>query len=515
MRHTIESSISLSSADLDSACDSAGSQDLDELSLSAILPNARFFSCQDISFRSIADIPQQCSPTDLVVYRIGEGSPEELIADAMARGAAGILTEQLLPSPLPQCIVGDVDLAVSQIHAEILGHPDRRLLTVGVIGPAGKTTTTLLVASLLRSAGIRTAYQTDLGDSDGVVQQTSRQPLPSGTPLLRWLSEAVDSQCSAALIEMSDSDVRYGRYDAIQFDLLILTGSERSDDYGPSSTQCALDRLSPTGVVVAPADDQSTMRVVRDSGVGMVTYGVQNAADMTAKVIEQSDGMTTLMMTYHDTTAIMETPLCGSAMAANHAAAAMVGVLVDSTLPGIVESLSKLRSVPGRGQQLASMEHANVIIDAAGSPARCAAALRTARSMKGGGRLWCVFAVDGVDDPQQLAHCGSLMERFATHSIICSVDQKKSFLKASHAVLDGVQKCAAMRLVADQRRAIGWAVGEAKPTDTILILGGFGGPSAHDQRSNLQGVIQCVESARTNADQPADSSALPSLSLLK
>ncbi len=517
MGHAIESSNSLSSSQLDSALESTHRQGADTFSLSAILPEARYFSGDNIQFRSIAQSPEQANAGDLVVYRIGTESPERLIADAMARGAAGILTEQLLPSPLPQCIVGDVDLAVSKITAEILQHPDRNLLSVGVIGPAGKTTTTLLVASLLRSAGVRTAYQTDLGDCDGVVQATSHEPPRTGTPLLHWLSEAADSQCLTALMELSDDDVRWGRYDAIEFDLLIITGSEPADDdFGPSSLQCALERLSSKGVVIAPADDAKTMRVVRDSGVRMMTYGVRNAADVTAKIIDQSGGMTTLMVTHHDTTAIMETPLCGAAMAANHAAATMVGLLLEMKLPRIVESISKLRSVPGRGQRLQSLEHADVIVDAAGSPERCATALRTARSMKGGGRLWCVLAVDGADDPQRLAQYGGLIERFATDGIISSAQEgQTSFLKASHAVLDGVEHCAAMRLVANHERAIRWAVSEAKPADTILVLGGIDGQSAHQRRSRLEAVLKWVESAREAVKQPAAEPNKPSLSVFK
>ncbi len=111
-----------------------------------------------------------------------------------------------MPCPLPQCIVGDVDLAMAQITAALASHPDRKLLTVGVVGPAGKTTTTLLVAALLRAPGIRAAYQTDLGSCDG--SRASHKPTaaaaPTGTSLVEWMSEANDSQCLAAVIELSD-----------------------------------------------------------------------------------------------------------------------------------------------------------------------------------------------------------------------------------------------------------------------------------------------------------------------
>ncbi|MCG8648922.1 MAG: hypothetical protein MI861_03770, partial [Pirellulales bacterium] len=290
-------------------------------SLRSILRTARFFAGDDIEFDSIADSAAEACEGSLVVYRIGDDCPSRLVADAVARGAAGILTEQVLPCHLPQCVVGDLDLARAEIAAHQLDRPDRKLLTIGVIGSAGKTCTSLLIASLFRQTGIRTAYQTDLGESDGLVQTTPDHTVPSGASLIHWLGDANDSDCKVAVVELSDHQARHGRYDALEFDLLVVSGSaDGQRDFGESGLQCVLQRLRPQGVVIAPADDPKSIRTIRDSGVRMVSYGIRKPADVTAKIIEQSGGMTTLLVNHDDTTVVMETPLCGAAMAANHAA---------------------------------------------------------------------------------------------------------------------------------------------------------------------------------------------------
>ncbi|MFK8114071.1 MAG: Mur ligase family protein, partial [Rubripirellula sp.] len=444
----------------------------DSISLRRVLPSARFFAGDDVVFSAIATTPESANEGDLIVYRIGEADPAKLVATALARGAVGILTEQVLPCPLPQCIVGDIEPAMAAITAEQLEHPDRKLLTVGVIGSAGKTTTSLLVSSLLRSMGMRTAYQTDLGESDGVLQSTSSDSLPSGTALVELLGESCDGQCQASIIELRDDDARHGCYDAIEFDVLIVTGSaSAADDFGPSGLQCALDRLSSKGVVVAPVDDAKAMQVLEDNHAKVVTYGVRKPADLSVKIIEQSGGMTTLLVSYHDITAVMETTLCGAGMAGNHAAAILTGLLLDQPLQDVIEKVSQLHSVPGRGQRLSDLEHATVVIDAGGSPDRAATALRTHRSMKAAGRLWCVLAIDGKEAPEVLAQYGNHLERFADHPVIASQrDAKTSFLAGTHGILDGVEKCAAFRLVADRARAIDWAITEAAPNDTVLII---------------------------------------------
>lgn len=484
-------------------------------SLRNILPASRFLSTDDLIFHSLAETSAAADRGQLVVYRIGEDCPSRLVADAMARGAAGILTEQVLPCPLPQCIVGDIDLAMAHIASHLRGRPDRGLLNVAVIGSSGKTTTTLLIASLLRSSGIRTAYCSDLGDSDGIVQSTPDQAVPSGSDLVDWLGDAVDSQCKASVIEISEEKARHGHYDSIEFDIVVVTGvTTGRGDFGPSGLQCVLERLTRDGVVIAPVDDSRAMQAIRETGSRVVTYGVRKAADLTAKIIDQSSGVTTLLVSHRETSAVMETTLCGADMAANHAAAALVGLLIAQPLQEVVDKLGQLRSIPGRGQRLTSHGHATVVLEVGGSPERIASALRTHRSMKGGGRLWCLLAIDHETPDAVLARYGSNLERFANCAIVTSTPSSKPhFLAASHHVLDGVERCASFRLVADRGRALEWVMGEASSQDTIVVFTNESKQTAHGQRTDLEQLARSVEEHRASRHNPPESPSAPHLSI--
>jgi len=477
-------------------CSGSEAADLSaKYSLRALVPSGRFPTEQDIRFHSIAESADASSPNTLAVYRIGHDCPSRVVAQATARGAAGILTEQVLPSPIPQCIVGDIELALASITAEITDRPDRKLLNIAVIGSAGKTTSTLLIASLLRASGIRTAYWNDLGDCDGIVQSTPKTHVPTGSILVNWLNDAVDNQCTASVVEISEDAARHGRYDAIEFDMIIVTGSAtRSDDFGPLGIQCVLERLTPTGVVIAPADDPRALRAIREAGVRMVTYGVRKAADVTAKIIEQGDGLTTLIVSHRDMSAVMETPLCGAAMAANHAAATLVGLLLDQSLPDVVERLGQLSVVPGRGQRLIEFQQPTVVLETGGTVDRLTQALRTHRSMKGRGKLWCMFAISDHLKASDLADAGEKMERFADRIVLTATPSSKpTFLSRSHEVLDGVEKCIAFRLVADRERAMNWVLQEADSLDTVVVFTNETDQTAHQQRSDLRKLRRCVE----------------------
>lgn len=474
------------------------STDGQSFQLSEILPQARICGADELSFSGVCDRAQQCQPGQLVIYQIGRDDPSEVIAQAMARGAAGILTEQLLPCPLPQCVVGNVDSAIASIRRELLDRPDRKLLTVGVLGAAGKTSTALLVASLLKSNGARVSYQTDLGRCDGVLNETPEQPITTGAHWIDWIADCVDSGSQASVMELHDDQLRQGVFDEIEFDVLIVTGAANLvDDFGPCGLQCALERLAPRGVVIAPSDDKKTMRPILDSGSRVVTYSTGAPADLTATLIEQSCAMTTLLLTSSDLSTMMETPLCGTAMAANIAATAMLGVLLDQPLYEVAESISKFRQFPGRGQRLSDYENASVVIDAGGAPDRVALSLKSEYRMRAGGKLWCVLAMSESDTDDDLALFGQTLERYADHAIVtCTPPMKRNFLRRSHTVLDGVQECAAMRLVADWKRAVCWAVAEASPRDTILVIGGFGGRNPKSQREQIETIERWVSNER-------------------
>ncbi len=476
-------------------------------SLAAQLDGGRFFACDDIAYSAIAASIETASPGELVVYRVGVSSPTQFIADALAVGVAGILTEQLLPCPLAQCIVGDMDLALAEIASVTHDRPDRKVLTIAVTGSAGKTTTSLMIASILRQAKVRAAYQTDLGDCDGIVQSTSDAPLLTASPLIDWLAEAVDSECGAAIIELDEASLTYGHYDSIEFDVLVVTGAAQSaEHFGPSSLQCAIDRIASDGVIVANADDPRVERVARESGARMVTYGTIRSADVSAKIIEQSGGMSTILVATDDLTAAMETSLCGGAMASCHAAATTLGLLIGQSLTDVLNTLGTVRQLPGRMQSITSFGQPAVYLDVAGSPKRLASALRATRAMQQG-KLWCVLSMTGSESSAELAEYGRIAERFSGQVVLtCHTAAKPHFLELAHAVLDGVKKCAAIRWVADWNQAIRWTIGQAKSNDTVLVVGGVRRGSPMQHRREIATIETWIESAIESrvAAEPAE-----------
>ncbi|KLU06241.1 biogenesis of cell wall (cell envelope) [Rhodopirellula islandica] len=526
---------------------STSRRDASTTRLSGLLKKVRFFSGSDIEFTSIAQSAETCEPGQLVVYRLGDDCPVELISQALARGAAGILTEQILPAPVPQAIVADTDRALAEIRSKQTDRPDQKLITIGIVGSAGKTVTAFLTASVLRDIPCRVAYQTDLGSSDSVVTEAGPAKATNGASLIDALSDAVDAGAAVSITEMDSTQLRLGAYDQIELDIVVVTGRDAgSNDFGPSPIECAFELVTQGGVLIVPESNQHILSAAhataQTQNIELVTYGVDNAADVSIRTISHEDGTLTAMLRHESRAAVMESFLGRGHFAECLAAAAAVGVVTENPLPQIAESLCKLRDLPGRFEAITTddwetdQNNPAVRLDIGGTPERVKFALQAARkellqtpassapmtlpmhasskaSRAKRPKLWCVLAVSEKDDADTLMQYGRLLETMPDHCVLtCVGSDKAHFLSMSHGVLDGIQDVAAMRLVADPNRAIQWAHGEASHNDMILVIGGIDRRNPDSERRSLDAVTQVITACAEEREQALQANSQPAIS---
>ena len=117
-------------------------------------------------------------------------APERDVLLAQSHGALGILTEQYLPTSLPQCIVDNVGDAFAQLAMKLAGNPCEKILTIGVVGTHGKTTAGLMIASMLKRIGKTVAYHTSLGASTGSQTGLAADANADAMVLAAWLKQS-------------------------------------------------------------------------------------------------------------------------------------------------------------------------------------------------------------------------------------------------------------------------------------------------------------------------------------
>jgi len=138
--------------------------------LRELFPSADFFGSGDVSITTCTTDSRRVRPGDLFVAVSGvECDGHDFAADAVARGAVGILAERPLPIfGTPICIVPDTRVAYGKLCQAIVGNPTKQMRVIGITGTNGKTTTTELTAAVLREAGARVGSMGTLGLCDGL-----------------------------------------------------------------------------------------------------------------------------------------------------------------------------------------------------------------------------------------------------------------------------------------------------------------------------------------------------------
>lgn len=473
------------------------------MTLGILMPAARFHAADDIAVANCQTDSKRLAAGELAVYRVGVDDPMTVIADALARGAAGIVTEQLLPCPLPQCIVGDAENSLAIIRRHQLGKPDTRQMTIAVAGDAGKTTTSLLVAKMLRDIGLRTAYTNDLGRCDGIVQTTPELDCDGGTELVEFLNETIEASAQVTIVEVDSSAAAYGRYDAVEFDMLVVTGPAMGrPDFGPSPTEAIIQNMPSDGVVICDGSASEIIEAASVIGIETMTYGTNNA-DVQCDIIDNSGGLMTMLLNHRDnaqgdTMHVMETRLTGIHNALNMATAAAVGLLFEKPIHEIGESLGSLYKVPGRDTRFERPNMPTVIVDCGGDALRTAGVLKNHRAAAIG-KLWAILAIDSQD--RNLPALGTTAQRHADKVIVTSAADKSGFLAASHEVIDGFDSAMACRMVCDPATAIEWAIGQAKSDDVIVVMTGNRGDGPAERRRSLESICKLASSQLDKATE--------------
>lgn len=109
------------------------------VSLKELFPSAQFIGADDIRCSACDQFPESHSSDWVFATGLSPWSaPERDVLLAQSHGALGILTEQYLPTSLPQCIVDNVGDAFAQLAMKLAGNPCDKILTIGVVGTHGK-----------------------------------------------------------------------------------------------------------------------------------------------------------------------------------------------------------------------------------------------------------------------------------------------------------------------------------------------------------------------------------------
>ena len=446
--------------------------------LKSLFPNAKILGADDILCSACDQHPDAALQNWVFAAGLNPwAAPEKEVLEAQANGAVGILTEQYLPTSLPQCIVPNVHDALGKLSMHLAGEPCKKILTVGVVGTHGKTTASLLIASMLKKIGKSVAYHTSLGGSTG--QQTGLMAESSADALCltEWLKQSVDEKAPAAILEITNDMLQSHAAAGIEFDVLVFTNlrrTQRCDALQARGIENAmshlLGQLKDHGVVVCNADDARLNRWAMRSCPEAIRYGLDADADVQGRRLQSLAGEQTMILSAGNSVAPLTSTLVGDHNARHMLCAIAVGYSLGLELYETVCGVERLQRIPGRMQRVPVASDLAVYVDAADQPDRLAVALHSIS--KDGTPVTCVAEVPDAATPEQLAAYGRVLERSASFVILTQSRRSLRFgQKAIWQVLDGCERPAAIQIVPNRRAAIELAIRSSRPGDAVLLAG--------------------------------------------
>jgi UDP-N-acetylmuramoyl-L-alanyl-D-glutamate--2,6-diaminopimelate ligase len=422
----------------------------------------------------------------------------------VAAGATALLCERPLAVDVTQVIVPSTRAAMAPLAAAFHGHPSRRMAVVGVTGTNGKTTTTHLLAAVLRAAGRPTELIGTLSGTlsgtpggeppagPGTASSAASRPGPAGpgtassaasppgpagpgtTPeapeLQARLARMAAEGTAAVAMEVSSHALAQHRVDATWFTVAVFTNlSQDHLDFHASmedyfAAKASLFTAERAAVAVVNADDPWGRRLLAGTAIPTRPFSLDDAAGLDVGVI------TTFRWEGHP----VRLHLGGVFNAANALAAATAARELGVDGATVADGLSSIPSVPGRFEVVDAGQPFTVVVDYAHSPDSLEQVLVASRreATAGDGRVVVVFGCGGDRDRGKRPAMGEVATRLSDLAVLTSDNPRSEDPLAIIAqVQAGVTRPDVLVVEPDRRAAIALALAEARPGDVVVVAG--------------------------------------------
>ncbi|RED65775.1 UDP-N-acetylmuramoyl-L-alanyl-D-glutamate--2,6-diaminopimelate ligase [Cohnella lupini] len=409
---------------------------------------------------------------------------------AVAMGAAALVTTRELPIDVTQIIVPDTRQALAMIADFFYGRPSHKLRPIGITGTNGKTTTTYLIEQIWSdvgvSAGVIGTIETRYGGRSFPMSGTT----PDVLELQRIFRSMVEAGTERCVMEVSSHALEQGRVKGCSFRTAVFTNltQDHLDYHGTMEAYEAAKGLffsrlgntysdNPTDhtYAVLNGDDEASARFSKLTSSEVLTYGIDNAAHLKASdVIITANGTSFALESFRGNRQV-NLRLVGKFNVYNALAALGAALCEGIELDDAIRSLERIEGVPGRVEPVNEGQPYSVIVDYAHTPDSLENVLKTVKELTTG-KVICVFGCGGDRDKTKRPIMGRIASEIADRLIVTSDNPRTEDPLAILKDIEAGLKEAGVSpdryaLEPNRRIAIEKAVEMASPGDVVLIAG--------------------------------------------
>jgi UDP-N-acetylmuramoyl-L-alanyl-D-glutamate--2,6-diaminopimelate ligase len=431
----------------------------------------------DIEITHICAHSDECKAGSLFFAMRGDKNDgNNYVNDALAKGAAAILTEYPQQEGVPYILVQNIRAVIGIVAANYYGNPHRKLKIISVLGTNGKTTTANMIGYVLNFCGKKAAIIGTLGAEISGRELPCNLTTPDPIDMHRLFREALDAGCEYVVMEVSAHAVHYQKTYGIVAEAAVFTNlsQDHLDFFGTmeryAATKYSYFEGKNAKTAILNVDDAFGLKMSREIRMPVKTYGIQNPSDVFAIDIAHHPNGTSCIVNAEDEIFELKTKYIGEFNVYNCLAA--IGCLIALGIPTDRIAHAFLKMEPVRGRFNVMGGNKKVVIDFAHTPDGLKNLLKAARGICKG-KLIAVFGCGGNRDTKKRAIMGRIAAEYADFTVITSDNSRdENPADIISEIEQGFREVSLDYItIIDREHAINYALHYASASDLVVIAG--------------------------------------------
>ena len=422
-----------------------------------------------------------------VCFEGNKNDGHDYIDDAVSRGAAALVVRREVCTNIPQIIVENSRRALSVIAGNYYGNPARKMKIITIVGTNGKTSTAEILSDIFSSAGFCTATIGTLGYKIGKQRSKGVLTTPDPLDLNYHLAEMQKAGVEYVFIEASAHAIFYDKLACIKANATILTNITQDhldffktmDEY--TKTKLSYFSLDNTALAIINSDDACGRKMIIDHKLPIITYGIENPADVFAIDLKENEYGLSFTVNAFDEIEQIVTPLHGKFNVYNIMSAIGTAMYFGIKLGVIAKALERILPVPGR-YNVKYIQDRRVVLDFAHTPDGLNNLLEDLRNNYDG-RIVTVFGCGGDRDKLKRPIMGAIAAKYSDFVIITNDNPRfEEAGEIADEIIKGIPAGARYEVILDREKAIRRAFYITNVGDTVVVAG-----KGHEDYMDIKG----------------------------
>ncbi len=448
-------------------------------------------SWQDLEINGLSQESQSLQQGDVFFCLTGGKLDGHTFAkQAQTNGAVALVVEREVKVNIPQILVENTRIAMSQAAASFYNNPAEKLKIIAITGTNGKTTTAHMLSSILKKANKKVGVIGTLGIRYDNISINSPLTTPDPIFLHGVFSKMVQSGVEYVVMEASAHALYYHKLFSLKFCACIFTNFTQDhldffktmQNYKSAKIRLFTSDSCPLAIV--NGDDETGIDIWRQRNVlqkgKTVLYGLDSPADAFAIITHEKITAMRLLLNLSDELCAVSVSMIGRYNVYNALAAATCAHALNIPISSIAAGLSELCGVSGRLQYIADCRGASVFVDFAHTPDGLEKSLSVLKKYCKG-KLVCLFGCGGNRDKSKRAIMGETAAKTCDFCVLTSDNPRyEDPLDILSQIEKGYRRVSNQYVVVpDRKRAIAYAL-EYLSMGDILLVAGKGGETTQE-----------------------------------